>query len=361
MDRLLFIAYIAIWVLCVWSGREIFSRLHILDKPGKDVPKREPVPTLQWVVIITTFIVLLYITKQYFDRSFGREFLWLFLGGGVIAAISIVDEMWRIVDKRLSISALFRLVIQIVVASLAWYYSGVGIELLNIPFFPAIELSGFLSRLFTIAWFLLFINAINRFDGIYGLATGMSSIGFLTIFLLLSFVVFPHFEFMSYERSELLIRVQNISLILFVIWILGTVLEYKPWWLMRDVGTMFFGFALWYLALLWWAKIGTLIVVLALPLFDALRVFIDRLRRWKSPTQWDYSHLHYRLLALGWNRHEVRICIRWISLVFMIIMLLLWVDRTAKMIIFLLMATIFFGINIYLYRHKWLPSEYTPK
>jgi hypothetical protein len=49
---------------------------------------------------------------------------------------------------------------------------------------------------------------------------------------------------MSYERSELLIRVQIISLILFVLSLLGTMMEYRPWGVMRDVGVMFFGFSL---------------------------------------------------------------------------------------------------------------------
>lgn len=65
-----------------------------------------------------------------------------------------------------------------------------------------------------------------------------------------------------------------------------------------------------------------MLVVLALPLFDAIRVIIDRLRQHKNPMKGDYSHLHYRLMALGWNRHEVRLFIRGYSLVMMILMLL---------------------------------------
>jgi UDP-N-acetylmuramyl pentapeptide phosphotransferase/UDP-N-acetylglucosamine-1-phosphate transferase len=49
-----------------------------------------------------------------------------------------------------------------------------------------------------------------------------------------------------------------------------------------------------------------MLVVLALPLFDAIRVIVDRLRQRKNPMQGDYTHLHYRLMALGWDRHEVR-------------------------------------------------------
>jgi len=360
MDRFMFVSYLLIWALWLFLGRSVFLWLGILDKPGKDVPKRNPVPTLQWVSVIGTFILLLFFTKEMLDLSYGREFLGLFVGWGLIALVAIIDEMWYLIDKKYALSAWIRFAIQIAVAVGARYFSGVGVEVIHIPGLQALELSGFTSLLATVGRFVLFINAINWFDGIYGLASGMSSIGFLTIFLLLLLVVFPGYEFMSLERNELLLRVKIMSLVLFVVSLLGTIMEYKPWWLMRDVGTMFLWFALWYLSLLWWAKIWTIVVVLALPLFDAVRVIIDRYVRGKNPLKGDYSHLHYRLLWLGRNRAEVRWFIRGWSLFFMTIMLLLWTDRISKLIIFCCMAFIFFAINIYLYWIKWLPAHYTP-
>ena len=353
--------YVIVWALCMVIWRSIFSALGILDKPGKDVPKRDPVPTLQWVTIIVTFALLLLLSKVLLDLDYiGNEFLWLFIWGWIIAVVAIIDEMWYLVDKKYSLSAWVRFLVQLLVAWWAWWFSGVGVEVINIPWLPVLELSGFTSLLATLGRFVLFINSINWFDGIYGLATGMSSIWFLTIFLLLWVVVFPSFEFMSYDRSELLLRVKIIAFILFVVSCLWTMMEYKPWWLMRDVWTMFFGFSLWYLSLLWWAKIGTMIVVLALPLFDAVWVIADRRKQGKNPLKGDYSHLHYRLLSLGWNRNEVRVSIRWWSLFFMMIMLLLGTDRTAKLIVFFAMAAIFFWINIYLFRVKWRSTNYIP-
>ncbi len=359
MNFELFVIYIIVWALGLRWGRTLFAQLGILDKPWKDVPARDPVPTLQWVVVIFLFIVLLYISKVMLDLDYiGREFLGLFVWGGIIAAMSVVDEMWRIVDSRYRLSAGVRLVVQVLVAGAARYLSGVWLTELSIPLLGYIQLSDFTSLLATIARFVLFTNAINRSDGIYGLATGMSSIGFLTIFLLLGLVVFPGYEFMSLGQSELLIRVQIISLALFVLSLLATILEYKPRWLLRDVWVMYFGFALGYLSLLWWAKIGTIIVVLALPLFDAIWVMIDRLRKGVSPFDGTWIHLHYRLMTMGRNRHEVRAFIRWWSLFFMTVMLSLGTDRVGKLLVFGAMALIFFGANIYLFRIKKLPYEY---
>ncbi len=362
MDLFLILTYIIVCSICLWWWISFFRFFNILDKPGKDVPDRDPVPTLQWVTIIITFLVLLLITKYYLDLDYvWKEFLWLFVWGWIIALVSIIDELWYLVDKKYSLSAWIRFLVQILVAAGARRFSWVWLDYLSIPWFQAIQLSWFTSLIATIAWFVLFINAINWFDWIYGLATWMSTIWFLTIFLLLVLVVFPTFEFMTFERNELLLRVKIVALILFVVWVFWTIMEYKPWWLMRDVWTMFFWFSLWYLSLLGWAKIWTMIVVLALPLFDAIWVIIDRWKKNKNPLKWDYSHLHYRLLSLWRNRGEVRIFIWWWSLFFMTVMLLLWNDRIWKLIVFFAMAFIFYGINIYLYRVKGLDSNYSPK
>ena len=362
MDIFAFLTYVVLWGGCLLAWRAFFQCFGILDKPGKDVPQRDPVPTLQWISVIIAFFFLLFVSKHIFDLAYlWKEFMWLFVWWGIIAIVSIIDEMGYLIDKKYSLSAAMRFGVQLLVAAWAWWFSWIWLEILQIPGIGALELSGFTSLLATLARFVLFINAINRFDGIYGLATWMSSIGFLTIFLLLALVVFPTYDFMTFERSELLLRVQIIASVLFVISLLGTIMEYKPRWLMRDVGTMFFGFSLWYLSLLWWAKIGTMIVVLALPLFDAIRVILDRWKNKKNPLKWDYSHLHYRLLWLGWSRWEVRCFIWWWSLFFMMIMLLLQTDSIGKLIIFFVMAALFFGINAYLYRYKWYESNYTPK
>lgn len=124
---------------------------------------------------------------------------------------------------------------------------------------------------------------------------------------------------------------------------------------------MFLGFVLAYLALLGGAKIGTILVALSLPIFDAIWVFVNRIFIMKkSPLKGDYTHLHYRLLALGWNRNEIRWFVWSWSTFFMIIILLQGTDRLAKIIIFMMMAAIFYGVNVYLFWVKKVPMEYKP-
>lgn len=67
------------------------------------------------------------------------------------------------------------------------------------------------------------------------------------------------------------------AFILFVISLLYAIIEYRPLGLVRDVGIMFFGFAIAYLSVLGGAKIGTILVALSLPLFDAIWVGLYRI------------------------------------------------------------------------------------
>ena len=247
-----------------------------------------------------------------------------------------------------------RLIVHLLSAFLAVWIGGIGDQELVIGSDIVYQIP---NRLFTIAfmlWTMFCINAINRFDGIYAQGSGISAIGFLTIFLLIKFVVFPSYE--QFNNLEALIFVQNLSFFLFLISLIYTVIEYKPLGLVRDVGIMFFGFAIAYLSVAGGAKIGTLVVALSLAIFDAIwvglwRIFIAK----KNPLNGDYTHFHHRLLGLGFTRGETRAFI-WIwSLMMMVLMLLQGANRLHKIIIFVIMACLFFGLNAYLFLYKKLP------
>lgn len=96
---------------------------------------------------------------------------------------------------------------------------------------------------------LLCINAINWFDGVYGQASGVSSVGFLTVVLLLYLVVLPYYSSISSLNADILAWVSDISLLFFVLSLVYTIVEYKPYGLLRDLGTMVFGFTLAYISI----------------------------------------------------------------------------------------------------------------
>ncbi len=335
-------------------GVFIFRKLKIMDRPGTDLKNtRKPVPTIQWVFVYGWFLAIIgLLFPEYYHQPL---FLWLILWSLPIVIVQFLDEMHYIQKSKLEIPSWVRLISHIIGAIIAVYVGGMGNQEILIGTYKRIMPTRAVA-IFFIARSTLCINAINRFDGIYAQASGVSTVGFFTIFFLIKYIVFWNYVDFTPEKVQMLTMIQNIAFALWSISLVSTVIEFKPLALVRDVGIMFFGFSLAYLSVVWGAKIGTLIVALSLVIFDAIwvgfwRIFILK----KSPLQWDYTHLHHRLLGLGWTRPEARATI-WIwSLVMMILILLQGIDRGNKVIIAVMMAALFFGINAYLFLVRKLP------
>ena len=334
-------------------GWYLFKKYKILDRPGADLKwVRGPVPTLMGVFAYLSLILVIWI---FFPDTFtNKVFMGLVLGVLPIILVELVEElgyMWRV---KFRIPQIVRLLAHIWWAILAVYIWNIWAwqEFVYGDFVWKIPQRFFV--IFFVIWSMLCINAINWIDGINGQASWVSAIWFLTIYLLIKFVVMKVYT--TFTNRDLLVLVSNLSLILFFIALISTIIEFKPWGLLRDVWIMFFGFSLAYLSVVWWAKIGTLVVALSLVIFDALWVWLYRIFILKkNPMKWDYTHIHHRLMWLGWNRWEVRAFV-WIwSLVMMILMLMQEWNRLHKIIIFAMMALIFFGVNAYIFLVKKKP------
>lgn len=335
-------------------GIRIFRKLGVLDKPGNDLKNtRKPVPT---IVGVFTYLGFFGIVAVLFPEYLGNNLFWgLMIGSFPIVLVQLLDEL-RYIDKiKFSLPSWVRLLSHILGAVLAVYIGGFQGQEILIGSWKWMMPQWFFAIFFVI-WSILCINAINWFDGIYAQASGVSSVGFLTIFLLIKYVVFQHFTVFTEANLVTLHLVENLSLVLFALSLISTIVEYKPLALLRDVGIMFFGFSLAYLSIAGGAKIGTIVVALSLVIFDAIwvgfyRIFVMK----KSPLKGDYTHLHHRLLGLGWNRSEIRWFVWIFSLIMMILMLMQEANRINKIWIFLIMALVFFGVNYYLFLVKKLP------
>ena len=355
-----FIGSAFVFFVIAVAGIEICKKRKILDRPGPDVPARWRVPNMQWVFLIIAFFAT---TSLFFPSYYHNQaFLGLAVGWAFIVLFSAVDTILESYYGKW-IKAKYRLLLQVVAGLIALWIWWVSIHEFVIDSHITRSLPWSIVVILTVLWFVGFMNAINWFDGINWLASGISTIGFITVYFLLQHVVVPYYaDIISPAHLQTLTMTTNVAFLLTLGWLLYTTIEYKPIGLLRDIGIIFYGYALAYLSLLWWAKIGTLLVVLSLPIFDAIWVFVNRLFIMKkNPMKKDYTHLHYRLMALGRTRSEVRRFVRWWSIFFMIIMLLQDTNRMSKIIIFILMATIFFGVNIYLFWVKKMPMEYKVK
>lgn len=344
--------FVSILVIFIWI--KLFKKIWILDKPWSDIAwSRKPVPTIMWIFVFLAFLINIFVFyPQYYQNN---VFLWLIAWGGIIVFFALLDELNYIWKIKLKTPASVRLLSHILACLVALRIWNINIEQIIIGKY-IIEIPIPIFTIFFIIWSIICINAINRFDWINAQASWVSSIWFLTIFLIIKFIVLKNYLVIPENEKFILDMIQNLSLVFFGLSLVSTFIEYKPLALIRDVWVMFFGFSIAYLSVIWWAKIWTLLVALSLVIFDWVRVWVNRMFFMKkSILKWDYSHLHYRLIWLWRSRAEARSTIRIWSLVMMVLMLIQWVNRTNKLIIFFMMALIFFWVNAYLFWYKKLP------
>lgn len=336
-------------IALVLLGRWAMKRCGVLDRPRlyADVKRRYRIPMMQWIPLFMISCLFLLVV-------FGHDLISL--------PLIVLVGWWALLvamttrDEYIPLSPRIRFVCQILIAY-------VSVVLIDIPFpleslWLDIAIAPWILYVMSIVWIMFCLNAINWIDGVSGLASGTSAIWLVTIVLLSLFVVIPLYPDMTADNEFLLHQTVMVAGIVWWLALIYAVMEAAWWWLLRDPGTYFLAFTLAYVSLVWWAKIGTLVVTLSLPLFDAIRVGINRLFVMKkNPTKGDYTHIHHRLLSLGWTKGEVRAFVWLWSVVMMILVLIQWPDQMNKVIIFLLAAILFFGVNIYLYRIKKIPLE----
>lgn len=112
---------------------------------------------------------------------------------------------------------------------------------------------------------------------------------------------------------------------------------------MWDSWTMFLGFMLATLAIIAGGKIATVLVVFWIYTVDAFYVLIRRLLNKKNPLQWDFTHLHHRLLKIWLNKKQVLYLIYSLSLFFGLTALFL--NTTGKIIVFWIIVVVVVFIN----------------
>lgn len=104
------------------------------------------------------------------------------------------------------------------------------------------------------------------------------------------------------------------------------------------------GFLLGALAILSFGKIGTAILILAVPMLDAIYSIFRRIRKGKSPFRADWGHFHHLLLAAGWGRRRIAIFYWSISAVLGVASLFL--EGIEKVIAFLMTGIILIAFMV---------------
>ncbi len=276
----------------------VFPRIGLLDFPERYGLKRARLPYPTGILGAAAFVCFLALTG-----AKGLQYFGLLMSILTLSTVCFIDDRAKIPPSS-------RLLMQVAVAFVL-FATGTRIYTLTNPLadfglgellkldawtvtFPSIGPLPVLSGLFTVAWLLLTVNALNWFDGVPGQTSLLSAIGFLTIgFLSLSGRV---------DQPELAL----VAFVLAGIAAASAIFE-LPLPLARvipgDCGAMFFGLMLGVLTIFAGGKVATGFLVLGVPLVDSLIVIARRLLAGKNPMKGSGSgeHLHHLLLERGWH------------------------------------------------------------
>jgi len=214
------------------------------------------------------------------------------LFGLMLATLIIL--MFGLWDDWRELSWRWQLFFQIIVLVVIFIF-GVRIFYFSNPFVSGlVQLSFFFSLVVSVFWIAIVTNAINWLDGIDGLSGGVTLIGALTIF------------FLSLKPEVYQPPLAIVALALAGSALGFLVFNFYPAKLIAGTtGSLFMGFVLASLAIFAGTKIATAILVLALPLVDFLWVIGQRWKNGKSIFKADQSHLHYKLIELGWSQKKI--------------------------------------------------------
>jgi len=310
---------------------KLFRKKDILDNPKKYWKKRKPIPYSVGIVFFVAFFVL---SALFVDYSYKLLLIWVF--GGVVTLISFIDDMtWM--------SAKTRLLIQIIIGATIGITS-IKIGYVSNIFWGVIELETLsaiiagkeifiIPLIFTIVWYVFVFNALNWTDGIQGNTSGLSLICFLVIFLLWLKLYLTDGHSALRANAEFIMQM---SIILVGILIPFFYFDYREKILMWDSGTMFLGFMLATLAIISGGKIATVLAVFGIYAVDAVYVIVRRIMRRKNPLSGDFTHLHHRLGDIGFTKNQILTLV--FSLSFFFGITALFLDKTGKIIVFIIIA-----------------------
>ncbi|MCS7459969.1 undecaprenyl/decaprenyl-phosphate alpha-N-acetylglucosaminyl 1-phosphate transferase [Paenibacillus doosanensis] len=263
-----------------------------VDAPNHRKVHSRIMPRLGGLAIFVGFVGAYFVISPAIDSLNGDVAIGLLVGGAIIVLVGALDD-------RFDLSPKVKLLGQIIAACVV-VYSGVVIDLVNVPFGDTTVSLTWLAVPLTIFWIVGVTNAINLIDGLDGLSAGVSGIATTTILVLA-------------------LMMGNITVVLLSVILLGSIVgflfyNFHPAKIfMGDSGALFLGFSLATLSILGFKQATVLsllvpIMILGVPLSDT---FFAILRRWVNNlpiSKPDKSHLHHCLLQLGFS-HRITVLI----------------------------------------------------
>ncbi|OGY19097.1 MAG: hypothetical protein A2900_01130 [Candidatus Chisholmbacteria bacterium RIFCSPLOWO2_01_FULL_50_28] len=345
LSRLFFLPLIVSFLfsfLATFLVRAVYLRLGWLDDPAlrrhPKVVHTYPTPRGGGLAIYSAVFLSSLIFLGFDKHSFGILF-----GGLLLTIVGLLDD-------RLDLNPYLRLGFGFL-AAFSVVGSGIGIAFITNPFggilhldWPRITFYFFgdrsiwlLSDLFALLWIVWSMNIVNWSKGVDGQLPGIVVVAAIVIAAL------------SLRFTEDVTQ-WGVSILAAIT--AGAYLGFLPWnWFPQKImpgygGGSLAGYLLAILAILSGAKVATAILVLGIPMADAVYTILRRLASGRSPVWGDRGHFHHLLLDFGWSKPRIAIFYWIVSAVLGILALQL--NAQQKLYTIVTLAVIVGGVLLWL-------------
>lgn len=302
---MLYVSIIAAFVASILLTplvKRLAFKIGAVDAPNYRKVHARIMPRLGGLAIFLSFLIAVAIFQPILiiNENGSNFLLAIIIGACIIVATGVVDDMREI-------SAKAKLVGQLLAALIVIFVGGIQIDMITLPFVGELNF-GFLSIPLTILWIVGITNAINLIDGLDGLAAGVSTIALITLAVMA--IIMGNMFVLAIAA----ILAAATSGFLFY--------NFHPAKIfMGDTGALFLGFMISVLALLGFKNITFValiipVIILGVPISDTFFAIVRRVRMKKKWSDPDKSHLHHRLLDMGFTHRQTVLIIYGIAIMF---------------------------------------------
>lgn len=277
------ITMLLIPLLMRWAGV-----LGMLDQPDARKVHANPIPRVGGIAMGVAILAAICLWAEFTVQ----------LKAYLLAVLILL--MFGITDDRIMLSSTWKFTGQFLAALVVMYIGGISVSTISIV--QHVEIPMWCSLPITLFVIVGFTNAMNLSDGLDGLAGG-SALMCLSGILLLA------------------LTAGSIQIALLCLVTMGAVLGFLRFntfparVFMGDTGSQLLGFSVAVFSLVLTQdrelpySSALPLLLLGVPVIDTLTVMIERILEGKSPFHADRTHIHHRLLDLGFDHHEAVILI----------------------------------------------------
>ena len=325
--------------------RAIARKYNIADHPSERRINTKPVPRAGGLAVAGAFALigtLLVIFSAQLGLSAGSGAAELTSSGAAALLLgTVIAGVIGLIDDRYDLRARWQIVGQFLIALIPIAF-GLRIAFISNPLgagdllFPdAIALG------VTIFWTLGMQNSMNFIDGLDGLSGGISLFAAVTLGVI-ALPTSPLLAALSFTLAGALAGFLRFNF-------------YPASIYMGTSGILAVAYALAVLALLGTAKVAAALLILGVPIIDALFVIVGRIAAGRSPYTPDESHIHRRLLSYGFSHRGSVLALYALTAALSILALLL--TGSATLYAFMGLLVVLGGVITYLSR----ATERTPE